>query len=185
MNDIVSSDQTCDSVSAEPLPYPQASPKEGQSLQSAALQSTPMNLDDIEAEMLAHPQVDCPVVHHFAPGICLREGFYPAGIYILGHSHKKTTINILIKGTMAIIVDGKPKIIKGPVTFSSPPGRKFAYIIEDCIFQNVLPTNSTDLEEIEAEFVEKTEPWKDKQFENASILSITAAVKQHFNGVTQ
>jgi hypothetical protein len=55
----------------------------------------------------------------------------------LGHAHKKTTMNVLLKGKMAIIVNGQSKIIEGPFIFNSEPGRKFAYAIEDCIFQNL------------------------------------------------
>jgi hypothetical protein len=74
----------------------------------------------------------------------------------LGHAHKKTTLNVLLKGKMAIIVNGQSKIIEGPFIFNSEPGRKFACAIEDCIFQNIHATDKTNLDEIERqEFIEK------------------------------
>jgi hypothetical protein len=37
------------------------------------------NVDEAEKEMLKLPQVDCPVVHHFGPNLCIREVFIPKG----------------------------------------------------------------------------------------------------------
>ena len=36
---------------------------------------------DLEKEMLEMPQADCPVAHHFGPGIYIREVTLPAGIF--------------------------------------------------------------------------------------------------------
>ena len=141
-----------------------------------------ISLDAIEKLMLSEEQIDCPVQHHFGPGIYIREGIIPAGAYILGHAHKKATMNVLLKGKMAIIVNGQSKIIEGPFIFNSEPGRKFAYAIEDCIFQNIHATDKTNLDEIEEEFIDKSDTWKNKQIEVMNLSLIDMAVKKCFGG---
>ena len=36
-----------------------------------------LDLEELEREMLEFPQVDCPVFHHFGPGVCIRERHMP------------------------------------------------------------------------------------------------------------
>lgn len=120
-------------------------------------------LDAIEALMLQHPQVECPVAHYFGPGVYMREMSVPAGTYIMGHAHKEAGLNILVKGRLAIIVDHRAIELDGPIIFTSQPGRKFAYAIEDTIFVNVFATDETDIETLEATYIEKSEAWLDAQ----------------------
>jgi hypothetical protein len=117
------------------------------------------DLNDLEAKMLLAPQVECPVTNHFGPNLYIREVFLPANTFALGHAHKKETMNILLKGKMAIFVDGEVKLIEGPLTFMSEAGRKLAYILEDCVFQNVYSTNETDLDILEEMLVDKSPQW--------------------------
>jgi len=138
-----------------------------------------ISLDAIEKLMLSEEQIDCPVQHHFGPGIYIREVFIPAGTYAMGHAHKKPTMNILLRGKMAVMVNGQAKVIEGPFIFNSEPGRKFAYAIEGCVFQNLHATDETDLNKIENEFVDKSDAWKSKQIENKQFLAIDKAVKSH------
>ena len=114
------------------------------------------NIPNLEAMMLAEPQVDCPVTHHFGPSLYIREIFIPADTFALGRVHKAETMNILLKGKMAVLVDGEVKLIEGPMTFVTGAGRKLALILEDCTFQNVYATNETDLDVIEEMFIDKT-----------------------------
>lgn len=114
------------------------------------------NIPNLEAMMLAEPQVDCPVTHHFGPSLYIREIFIPADTFALGRVHKAETMNILLKGKMAVLVDGEVKLIEGPMTFVTGAGRKLALILEDCTFQNVYATDETDLDVIEEMFIEKS-----------------------------
>jgi len=170
-----------DNTGAETLGHQQPFPEKDGEVQLSVQSEVQgaISLDAIEKLMLSEEQIDCPVQHHFGPGIYIREGFYPAGAYILGHAHKKTTMNVLLKGKMAIIVNGQSKIIEGPFIFNSEPGRKFAYVIEDCIFQNIHATNKTNLDEIEDEFVDKSDAWKNKQIEVMNLSLIDLAVKEY------
>ena len=170
----------CDTARAETLARQQASSdKERPMREVQPIQDIPAMLDGIESMMLDMPQIDCPVVHHFGAGIYIREGFIAAGTYIIGHAHKKQTMNVLLKGKMAVFVNGQAKVIDGPYIFISEPGRKFGYAIEDCIFQNIHATDKTDLTEIEDEFIDKSEAWNDKQIANSSVEAIDAAIRKY------
>ena len=58
---------------------------------------------DLEKEMLGMPQADCPVAHHFGPGIYIREVTLPAGIFAVGHTQRYEHLNIMLTGKVAII----------------------------------------------------------------------------------
>ena len=48
----------------------------------------PICIDDLEKKMLSQEQVECPVFHHFGPGVYMREAMFPAGSIGIGHKHK-------------------------------------------------------------------------------------------------
>jgi len=169
----------CDTALAETLAHQQALSEVDQPLREIQpIQDVPAMLDGIESMMLNHEQVDCPTQHHFGPGIYIRESFMPAGTYVMGHAHKCEHMNVMLKGKMAVIVNGEAKVIEGPCIFIGQPGRKFAYIIEDTIFQNIYATTETDIEKLEDMFVEKSEDWKDLM----GIQQIDLAVHEYLGG---
>lgn len=169
----------CDTARAETLAHQQALSEVDQPLREVQpIQDVPAMLDGIESMMLNHEQVDCPTQHHFGPGIYIRESFMPAGTYVMGHAHKCEHMNVMLKGKMAVIVNGEAKVIEGPCIFIGQPGRKFAYIIEDTIFQNIYATTETDIEKLEDMFVEKSEDWKDLM----GIQQIDLAVHEYLGG---
>ena len=115
-----------------------------------------LSLVDLEKELLKLPQVEAPVKHSFAPGVYIRELFIPKDSLIIGKRHRYETCNILLKGELSIYMGpGIPvKRIKAPCIFNSRPGtKKMGYSHEDSIFVNIHPTNETDLEKIEDEFI--------------------------------
>ena len=132
------------------------------------------NLPNLKAAMLSEPQVECPVTHHFGPSLYIRESFLPANTFVIGHAHKSETMNILLKGKMAVFADGEVKLIEGPVTFVTGAGSKLALIIEDCTFQNIFATNETDIEKLEDMFVDKSQQWIEQSEMNRLI--------EHVNG---
>jgi hypothetical protein len=173
----------CDNKGAETIATQQAFSQEGGPVHLPASthiqEASAVSLDAIEELMLSEEQVDCPVQHYFGPGIYIREVFFPAGIYVMGHAHKKPTMNILLKGKMAVMVNGEARVIEGPYIFNSEPGRKLAYVIEDCVFQNLHATEETDLEKIEEIFIDKSDAWKSKQIEVQQMNAIDQAVRLH------
>lgn len=117
-------------------------------------------MENAEVEMLSIPQVDCPVVHHFGPGICIREVFMPAGTLAIGHFQKFTHMNIMLKGKVMIVDDGQTKVLTAPMIFNGKAGRKIGYVIEDMVWQNIYATELKDADAVEAFFIEKSEDWQ-------------------------
>ena len=104
------------------------------------------------------PQVVCPLTHHFGAGVYIREIFIPAGTIVVGHRHKGPGMNILMMGTLRVIDgSGMARTIQAPAVFVAPPGSKVLFALEDSVFQNVHPTDETDLEKFEELFIEKSE----------------------------
>lgn len=182
MTDLAETIEICDNGGAEMIAHQQACSAEGKPVQINHEIAVTTSLDQIEAMMLAAPQIDCPVQHHFGPGLYMREAFLPAGTYIMGHAHKHESMNIMLKGKMAVIVDGEAKVIEGPYIFTAGPGRKLAYIIEDTVFLNAYATNETDVDALEEMVVEKSDAWKDAQQKAQNMQAINAAVRKSLGG---
>ena len=124
--------------------------------------------DQVEAKLLELPQVDCPVLHHFGPGVYIREVRMPAGSLILGHRHRNAHTNILVQGRLKFLNEGGEVVeLVAPAVLTSNPGRKLAYIIEDTVWQNVYATEEKDVEKLEAALLDKSDAWlehKDRIF---------------------
>jgi len=99
-------------------------------------------------------QEECPVKHHFAPGVYIREIFMPKGACVIGKIHATEHFNIILKGRVSVICGDKTETFEAPYTFVSEAGiQKIVYMHEDCIWQTVHITDKTDLEEIEADVI--------------------------------
>lgn len=104
----------------------------------------------LESAFLKEEQVDCPVTHHFGPGVYIREVIMPTGAYIIGHDHKHPQFNIMLEGRLTLIrSDGTHHELTAPQTFVGAPGKKIAYIHETVRWQNVYATAETDVETLE------------------------------------
>ena len=102
--------------------------------------------------------VECPLQHVFAPGAYARTMRIPAGTVIVGKIHKHAHLNILSQGTVCVMTETEgDRELTGPLTMVSPPGTKRAvYAVTDAVWTTIHLTNSTDLEEIEAEVIAPT-----------------------------
>lgn len=120
-------------------------------------------VDELEKLMLPLEQTECPVVHHFGPGIYVREVTLPAGSIAIGHAQKREHLNIFHKGKVAIVNDGNINVIEAPLIFTGKPGRKVGYIIEDVVWWNIYsnPTNERDIDKLEEMFLDKSDSWKE------------------------
>lgn len=126
-----------------PVPVPAPSPAVEKAIDLAAIEARMKKLE---------VQIDLPVEHIFSAGVYMRSIKIPAGVLIMGKRHRGATCNILMSGKLALYVgeDQPPKIIEGPMIFTSPPmTKKFAYCIEEAVFANVIPTDETDPDKIE------------------------------------
>lgn len=119
-----------------------------------------VDLDFLEPYMLAFsgPQIQFPVVHHFGPGVYIREVTLPKGAMAMGHKQRHKHLNVVLRGSVAIYDDGKAKVISGPLVFVGEPGRKIGVCIEECTWQNVYPNpdNCRDIEALEARWLDKS-----------------------------
>lgn len=123
-----------------------------------------LDLFKIETILKEFPQTEIPILHEFMGGIYTRSIFVPEGTLIIGKRHRYESCNLLLVGEMSIYMgeDMPVKRIKGPLFFKSEPGtKKMAYCHSDVIFINLHPTDKTDVDEIENEFIiSEEEYWR-------------------------
>ena len=113
-------------------------------------------LKKVEHGMLQKEQVDIPVEHTFSGGVYIRQISIPKGTILMGKRHRHETCNILVSGELSIYMGEDIPInrVKGPFLFTSEPNtKKLAYCHENAVFMNIHPTEETDLEKIENEFI--------------------------------
>ncbi len=114
-------------------------------------------MENAEKELLQHPQADCPVVHHFGPGVCIREVFMAAGTLAIGHKQKFEHLNLMLRGKVMVINDDvTANVLTAPMIFVGKPGRKIGYVLEDMVWQNIYATDETDVKKLEAMFLDKS-----------------------------
>jgi len=134
-----------------------------------------MNLqevEELEERALKEEQVECSVVHRFAPGIYIREVTIPAGTFSIGHLQKTEHLNIMLQGRVTMIGEDEEWVeLAAPTTFVSKPGRKIGFIKEEMVWQNVYATAETDIEKLEDMFLEKSMTFKEHQDSERLLLT--------------
>jgi len=118
-------------------------------------------VDSAETELMALPQVECPVVHRFGPGIYIREVTMPAGIIAIGHAQRFAHTNLMLKGRVRVLnEDGSTTELVAPLFFVGKPGRKIGYVLEEVVWQNIYATTETDIDTLEATYLDKSAAWQ-------------------------
>jgi hypothetical protein len=115
-----------------------------------------LNLVELENKLSELPQVEIPIMHDFMGGVYLRRMFAPKDTLIIGKRHRNETCNILLSGKLSVYVGPGESVkhIEGPCIFKSEAGaKKMGYTHSDVIFLNIHPTEETDLDKIEQEFI--------------------------------
>lgn len=101
-------------------------------------------VERLEQSMLHLPQVDCPIRHHFAPGLYAREITIPKGTTVTGAVHKTEHLVVVSMGRLQVMTDEGSKEVGAGEVFTCRAGMKNAvYAIEDSRWTNFLP-NPTD-----------------------------------------
>ena len=114
----------------------------------------------IEALQAAMLPIQTPLpepVHHFAPGLYLRELTVPAGMLVVGKIHRREHPIIVLRGKAAIWSEHGTAILEGGHLAISPPGiKRVALALEDTTFLTIHANreDTHDLEVIEAEHIE-------------------------------
>ena len=109
--------------------------------------------------MLKEPQADCPVVHHFGPGVCMREVRAAKGVMAIGHEQKHEHLNLMLSGKVLLSLGDSVTELTAPAIFVAPPGRKMFFVLEDMVWMNIYSTELTDVNQIEDYFLGKNEDW--------------------------
>ena len=116
-----------------------------------------MNLQSCLEVMAETDPVDCPLVHHFAPGLYAREILLPKDSLVVGKIHKHSHVNNISKGSVIVYTEFGMEEYHAPCQFISKPGTKRAvYALEDTVWTTYHPTNETDLEIIEEQVIAKS-----------------------------
>ncbi len=95
-------------------------------------------------------QISPEVIHHFAPGIYMREMRIKKGTLLTGKIHKTEHLCVLNGDIVIASEDGKGRFT-GYLTFLSKPGvKRIGYAHEDTVFTTVHAIEGTDIAELEA-----------------------------------
>lgn len=124
-------------------------------IQNSVLSAT--EIDTAVSTLRTLPTVACPVAHHFAPGLYIRELSVQAGSIVVGHQHRTSQVNILLRGTVQLWRDGGFVRLTAPQFLIGPPGAKIAYVEADMVWCNVFATDETDIERLESTLFDRSD----------------------------
>lgn len=137
-------------------------------------------IESIEATLLRHPGADiegkatCELLHHFGPGVYVRELRRPADTFILGHAHKTAHLNVVVSGDLAVMMHGKVRQYKaGDVFMSEANSRKLTYTQHGATLLTIHPTHETDLDKLEDELITKSEAFESFRIDEANALKLS------------
>lgn len=107
------------------------------------------SIDALEQAMYSVPQTDCPVRHHFAPGMYAREIRIPKGTVLVGAVHRRDNLVVLSAGRLVLATDAGPLEISAPHTLVCKAGAKNAAVaLEDAVWTNFFATDETDTDKL-------------------------------------
>lgn len=111
----------------------------------------------LENALLEVPQVDCPIRHHFAPGVYAREITIPKGTVLVGAVHKRDNLVVLSSGRLRLVTDDGTIEISAPHTRICKAGAKNAAVaLEDSVWTNFFATDETDTDKLVELLTEST-----------------------------
>ena len=115
----------------------------------AIQETTREKVNRLEDALRSVPQVDCPIRHHFAPGIYAREITIPKGPVLTGAVHKQESLVVLSAGRLRLVTDDGTLEISAPHTMTCKPGAKNAALaLEDSVWTNFFATEETDTDKL-------------------------------------
>ena len=114
-------------------------------------------VERLEDEMKAMPQVQFLTDHHLFAGCYYRSILVPAGCALTGAVHLHDNILCLVRGKAYILNGPEPQLVEAPWCGVGPEGTKrVGLAIEDCVFLSALATPHTEVAKIEQENVVAT-----------------------------
>lgn len=114
-------------------------------------------IEAFEAIGLEMPQVDVPVVHRHCEGVYIREATLPAGMFAIGHAHKKDCLNVVLSGSVSVLIGGVVKRLSaGAVFVGKALDRKAGFVHEESRWLTIHAAESTDVDKLEEELLAKS-----------------------------
>jgi hypothetical protein len=112
---------------------------------------------ELESVVEKLPQVDCPVWHHFAPGLYARCMLIPKDTVLTGAVHRTEHLCI-VSGDISVTTDDGVKRITHPhfILASKPGAKRAGYTHDDTYWTTVHATTETDLDKLAEELTEST-----------------------------
>lgn len=106
-------------------------------------------VERVEAILDGLPQAECPVRHHFAPGVYVREMTIPAGVAATGAVHKTEHLTMLVRGHCAFTTEEGGQELRAPwIGKSSPGAKRLIVAFSECVLVTIHPTEETDPEKL-------------------------------------
>ena len=79
-----------------------------------------------------------------------REMTLAKGAIVIGKIHKHPVINVLLKGKLAVVSENGRRVVEAPCVYVSEPNvKRVGYVLEDCIWLNVLMTKQVGEENLD------------------------------------
>jgi len=101
-------------------------------------------------------------IHHFAPGVYLREFRCFENTLLVGKTHRHEHLFVLLEGKCEVATEDGPKFLEAPYIGKSPAGVKRAlYTHTDIIWITIHATDETDISKIEEWLVVPDEEVRD------------------------
>ena len=115
---------------------------------------TRAQIERLEAEVRALPQVEIPTAHDFAPGLYVRTITVPQGATLTGKVHATDHIFIISRGDMTLVTENGRQRVQAPFQCIGKAGVKRAgYAHAETVCTNIHITQETDLARLEAELI--------------------------------
>ena len=114
-------------------------------------------VEALERAMESMPQVECPIEHHFAPGVYVRQMTMCKDVVLTGAVHKTEHLCILAKGRVHVVNNDEVREYVAPAVIAASKGTKRAITaLEDSVWFNIHPTETVDLDKLVEELTEST-----------------------------
>lgn len=79
-----------------------------------------------------------------------REMTLAKGAIVVGRIHKHPVINVLLKGKLAVVSENGRRVVEAPCVYVSEPNvKRVGYVLEDCVWLNVLMTKQVGEENLD------------------------------------
>lgn len=115
--------------------------------------SAQQKVDVLQFHLGQQPQVECPLVHRFTPGLYTREVFVPKGTLAISRVHKTEHPFAVLSGRATVWTEegGVVTVCAGHLGITSPGTRRMVYAVEDLRWVTFHPTTETDLAKLQEE----------------------------------